>query len=267
MGLLRGKEWTFDTVASTYEKVRPGYCDDLYQKIFDYSPLYQSSKIVEIGIGGGQATLPFLHFGCSLTAIEYGKSLSLICREKFKDFSKFNVIASKFEDLELAKNEYDLVYSASVFHWISEEIGYPKVFAILKEGGTFARFANHPYRCKNEPQLSDEIDKIYEKYYYKYYNIAPKKPTEYKEEDAKERAQIAIKYGFQDIQYEVYERIRTFQAKEYIELLSTYSDHIAIKEDIRKDFFHQIEDVILEHGGSINLYDTIDLQLARKLIK
>lgn len=59
-------------------------------------------------------------------------------------------------------------------------------------------------------------------------------------------------------------RIRTFLAKEYIELLGTYSDHIAIEENVRMEFFAKIEEAINQYGGSFTLYDTIDLQLARK---
>ena len=111
--------------------------------------------------------------------------------------------------------KYDLVYSASAFHWVPENVGYTKVFSMLKRGGAFAQFANHPYRTKDNLPLSEEIDRI-------------------------------------------------FSANEYRTLRRTYSDHIAIEESIRKKFFLKIEDAINSHGGSITMYDTIDLQLARK---
>ncbi|MBQ6897376.1 MAG: class I SAM-dependent methyltransferase, partial [Clostridia bacterium] len=76
---------------------------------------------------------------------------------------------------------------------------------------------------------------------------------------------IAEKYGFTDIQYKLFYRTRTFSAKEYIMLLGTYSDHIAIEETIRNEFFSKIEEAINRHGGEITIYDTIDLQLARKI--
>lgn len=75
---------------------------------------------------------------------------------------------------------------------------------------------------------------------------------------------IAEKYGFADIQYALFQRTRTFTAKEYGILLGTYSDHIAIEKAIRTEFFSKIEDAINNHGGTITIYDTIDLQLARK---
>lgn len=264
MAVLKGLEWTFDTVASTYEKFRPGYVAELYQAVFDYIPINQASKVIEIGIGGGQATLPILQTGCELTAVEYGAHFSELCREKFQDYSRFSVITSKFEDAALDNTTYDLVFSASAFHWVPEEIGYPKVFSMLKSGGAFARFANHPFRDKGNLELTKEIDRIYGEYYYKFHNRKQETPQEYTEEQAKKRALIAEKYGFTDIQYALFQRTRTFTAKEYSTLLGTYSDHIAIEEAIRTEFFSKIEDAINNHGGTITIYDTIDLQLARK---
>lgn len=265
MSDLKELGWTFDTKASLYEKMRPGYPNDLYQAIFNYGSVNETSNVLEIGIGGGQATLPVLQTGCRLTAVEYGQNFSKLCREKFKDFEKFSVIAGKFEDVEWKENDYDLIYSASAFHWIPEGIGYTKVFSMLRNGGVFARFANHPYRAKDNPALNAEIDKLYGLYYYKFYNKKQEYPKAYTEEAALCRARIAQKYGFQDIHYAMFRRIRTFTAKEYTALLGTYSDHIAIEASIRTEFFSKIEETIENHGGKINIFDTMDLQLARKL--
>ena len=139
-----------------------------------------------------------------------------------------------------------------------------KVYDMLKNGGVFARFANHPFRDKGKPALSEEMDRIYAEYYCKYHNKEPKPLIEYTEQQAYDRALIAEKYGFTDIQYKLFYRTRTFSAKEYIMLLGTYSDHIAIEETVRTDFFSKIEEAINQYGGFLTIYDTIDLQLARK---
>ena len=170
----------------------------------------------------------------------------------------------KFEDTAFEEGAFDLVFSASAFHWVPEKIGYEKVFSMLKSGGAFARFANHPYRDKGNPALSKEIDELYDEYYYKFHNKKRQVLTEYSEEQAQERAMIACQYGFTDIQYALFHRERVFSGKEYIQLLGTYSDHIAMEETIRTEFFSKIEDAIDRHGGTITIYDTIDLQLARK---
>ena len=258
----KGLEWTFDTATTVYDKMRPGYVDALYQEIFDYIPMNAACKAVEVGIGTGQATPPILATGCELTAVEYGESLAQKCRIKFKDYPAFSVITGKFEDAALKKDSYDLVFSATAFHWIPEEEGYQKVYAILKHGGAFARFANHPYPGKDNPSLREEIDKLYTIYHH-----SDKKNVfkEYGEAQAQKLAAIASKYGFADIRHAMFYRIRTFTAEEYIALLATYSDNIALDEPVRKEFFSKIEEVINKHGGEINIHDTIDLQLARKI--
>jgi len=264
MPMNQGKEWTFNTVADTYEKIRPGYPDELYQALFDYSPLNAYSNAVEIGIGGGQATPPVLKTGCTLTAVEYGDQLAQLCRVKFSDYPGFSVITGKFEDADLPDDAFDLVYSASAFHWVAEADGYTKVFRLLKPGGAFVRFANHPYQAKDNPLLFEEIQNAYAEYYYPYYGKQPVRISEYTEEQAAERAAVACRYGFTDIQYRLFHRTRTLSAAEYRMLISTYSDHITIEESIRERFFDELEKTINRYGGFISVFDTLDMQMARK---
>ena len=259
MPVIPGLGWTFDTVASTYEKLRPGYVDALYRDILAYRPLDASSCAAEVGIGGGQATEPILKTGCAVTAVEPGANFCALCREKFAAYPKFSAVNGKFEDIDLPPESCDLVYSASAFHWVPEEIGYRKAYDILKPGGAFARFANHPYKDKGRPGMHEALQAVYA-----VYMPGSLVPNEYSEEAARARAEIALKYGFTDIQHHLYHRTRDFTAAEYVQLLGTYSDHIAIEEKTRGRFFREIEQAINGMGGMITIYDTIDLQLARK---
>lgn len=264
MSINEGLGWTFDTVAATYETMRPGYPPALYQALLSYCPIGPGNRVVEIGTGGGQATEPILQTGCELTAVEPGTQFSARLQEKFRAYSGFSVLTEKFEDTALEPDTYDLIFSASAFHWIPEPVGYEKVFSLLKRGGAFARFANHPFRNKENPALAEAIDEVYAAYYYPFHNKKPAPLVEYTEADAIERAAIAQTYGFTDIRHAVFHRERVFSAKEYTRLLGTYSDHIVISEPTRTEFFAKIEQAIDRHGGRMVLHDTIDLQLARK---
>ena len=156
--------------------------------------------------------------------------------------------------------------SAALVQCIPEEIGYPKVFRILTSGGAFARFANHPYRAGDNPELFEAINRVYAEHYYTYYTHK-KQPDQYpiySEEQAAERARIADRYGFRETRYELFRRIRVLTAAEYRMLIGTYSDHIAMEENVRERFFNAVEDAIVRYGGTISVYDTIDMQLARK---
>ncbi len=255
---------TFDTEAVLYDKMRPGYVDELYRAIFDYININEDSRVIEVGSGTGQATEPVLKTGCALTAVEYGGNLSRILNEKFGAYKQFSLITDKFENAVFEENTYDLVFSATAFHWIPEETGYPKVFSVLKPGGAFARFANRPHNSKNDPDLAHEIDELYSFYYNSYYDIKSGTKKWFTEEKAREISLIPAKYGFIDIQYELFYRERVFNAEDYIGLLGTYSDHIAIGEKIRNEFFSKIAEAINRHGGVITISDTLDLELARK---
>ena len=264
MSATDGLGWTFDTAVSNYDKMRPGYVDELYQAIFNYTPIDENSNVAEVGSGSGQATLPVLKTGCKLTAVEYGENFSELLKNKFKDFPKFSVVTGKFEEVTLDEGVFDLVFSATAFHWVPEKEGYEKVYRMLKKGGAFARFANRPRNCKNEPELGEEIQELYNEYYNKQHNIKSGTKKWFTEEDAKAISLIPEKYGFTDIKYFLFHRERVFTASEYTKLLGTYSDHIAIEESIRKVFFSKIEDAINRHGGTITISDTLDLELARK---
>ena len=60
---------TFNTDEYNYDKSRPAYPKNLFNDIFEYINLSENSNVLEIGIGTGQATLPFLNKGCNVTAV------------------------------------------------------------------------------------------------------------------------------------------------------------------------------------------------------
>lgn len=260
MPSAKGMELSFNQIPEQYDRCRPVYVDRLYRDIFAAKKLNCSSRVLEIGIGTGQATLPILKTGCFLTAVELGSQLAEYAEQKFSKYPKFELKNTAFQEYEGKPETFDLIFSATAFHWIPEEIGYPKVYELLKSGGVFARFANRPYGDKSRPELYQAIQEIYSVY-------LPNtvfRNREFGEADARAYIEIAGRYGFVDRSFRLYRRTRDFTAEEYTALLGTYSDHLAIGESRRKKFFAEIRSVIEDAGGIITIYDTIDLELARK---
>jgi len=259
MAIIQGLEWTFNTVAAEYDKWSPTYIQPLYDDLLAYQPINPASHVLEIGIGTGQATAPILKTGCTLTAVELGDQLAELSRQKFAEYQSFSVVNTAFQNYECAENTFNLIYSARAFHWIPEDIGYPKVYAMLKSGGAFVRFAGHPNYSKEQGELNAEIQKVYEEY------MPYSKPSpQFTEEDAKRKSDIAGKYGFVDISFKLYFRTRTYNSDEYASLISVYSNHIVLEEGKKACFYNGIRSAIRKHGGTITLMDTIELNLARK---
>jgi len=92
---------TFNEVPAEYDRLRPRYTDALFQDVIAFSALDATKKALEIGIGTGQATEPFLKTGCALTAVEIGDRLAEYSRKKFAAFERFQVITQDFESAAL----------------------------------------------------------------------------------------------------------------------------------------------------------------------
>lgn len=154
------KRLIFNENVENYDKWRPSYCNELFKDILAFSQIEQGKKAIEIGIGTGQATRPFLETGCELTAIELGKDLSEYSKLKFREYKNFTVCNTVFEEFECPNYSIDLIYSATAFHWIPDEIGYPKAFKLLKNDGTLALFWNRPFVSREDDELHRNIQKI-----------------------------------------------------------------------------------------------------------
>lgn len=253
-------EKTFDNQTLSYEKVRPTYPAELYDDIFRYRPIGWDSNVLEIGIGTGKATTPFLEKQCRLVALEPGGNLAAFSAEKFKDYPYFLLQNQMLQDFRCGPETFDLIYAATSFHWIPEEYGYKRVYELLKKGGAFARFAYHANKDREREAMTFEIQECYQKYM-----NASKEPKPYCEEDALLLAEVAKKYGFVDTEYRMYHWTKDFSADDYMEVLKTYPDHMSLEAIVREKLFQGIYKAIERGGGVITVYYTMDLQLARKV--
>lgn len=249
----------FNEDENNYDKYRPTYPKELFSDIINYSNISYDSKVLEIGIGTGQATLPIIENGCKVTAIELGDNLSKYVKDKFSIYKNFNVINADFMEFQINHETFNLVYCATAFHWLPLEEGYTKVRNVLKDDGTIALFWNHPF-----PNRQDDISNIVNKKIYDKYRPSDKAVIEFSKNDCQKHIDELERFGFTDIISKLYYRKRTLASEEYISLLNTYSDHRALPVEIKNNFEVDMKNAIDEIGGKINIYDTVDLYLARK---
>ena len=250
---------SFNEDEVNYDKYRPEYPAELFKDIISYSKIGSGSKLIEIGIGTGQATMPFIQLGCGITGIELGDKLSSFVADKYRAHNNFKVINADFMFCPIEENFYDLIYCATAFHWLPKEEAYIKIMKSLKRGGVLALFWNHPFPNRENDPSNMANRKIYNKF-----RPSNKKPVEFREKDCGIRIQELLQYGFEKVESKLYRRVRTLTTDAYIHLLNTYSDHLALDVNLKKQFEIEMRKAINEVGGNINIYDTIDLYLAKK---
>ena len=113
----------------------------------------------------------------------------------------------------------------------------------------------HPDNYASDPAKAEEAEEMMKEINAAYDEIQARRSG---------KGTHSSEYGFTDVRHALFHRDRVFTPEEYVQLLGTYSDHIAIEETVRNRFFGKIADAIRRHGGTITICDTMDLELARK---
>jgi SAM-dependent methyltransferase len=133
----RSRGALFDRVAAGYLEGRPGYPQQVFDLLRDRCGLGQGTSLVEVGAGTGQATMPLLDAGAHVTAVEPGSDLADVLHARTAD-RDITIVVERFEDAQLPEASYDLVTSATAFHWVTPELGFPKAGRLLRENGWLA---------------------------------------------------------------------------------------------------------------------------------
>jgi SAM-dependent methyltransferase len=253
-------KYTFNAVANEYEKFRPTYPKELFQDIIQYSQIEKNDRILEIGCGTGQATSGLVDLGYEhLTCVELGKNLADLTTEKFKHRKSINVINAAFEEWEDRAESYRLAISATAFHFIQPEIGYPKVSKLLKTKGTAAFFWT--VHVPSFDGIYTAIRECYQRYAPQLDDIKKPLPDEVINERLKITEQTNL---YDELAVKEYKWFQEFTSEQFISFLNTHSGHRLLADNIRISLFNEIKDVIDQYGGVINKPHLVALFLARK---
>ena len=143
----RGKNlrYSFDEASREYDEVRPGYPNELVEDVIRISSIPEDGRILEVGCGTGQATILFALRGYSMLCLDLGRELVEIARDRCKEYPNVEILCTSFEEWKPKRKTFDLLISATAFHWIPPEVGYAKAAEILSDTGYIALFWNmHP---------------------------------------------------------------------------------------------------------------------------
>ena len=130
----------FDGVARLYADTRPGYPAGLVESLVAAAGVGAGSPVLEVGCGTGQLTGDLARFGLDLTAIDIGPAMITAARQHLGD-AAVSFLASSFEDFAAADSSFDLIVSATAFHWIDPEVRFSKSARLLRPGGWLALLA------------------------------------------------------------------------------------------------------------------------------
>lgn len=126
---------SFDLVADDYNEYRTPYPQEVVAALIALSHLHQGSRVLEIGCGTGQLSVPLAQHGIDLLALELGPHLAAHARRNLKRFPQAHVEVSAFEAWPLPPQPFEAVVSASAFHWLDPAVRFAKSAQALQAGG------------------------------------------------------------------------------------------------------------------------------------
>lgn len=257
----------FNQTPLDYDAVRPGYPPELIEDVIAISAIPAGGSVLEIGCGTGQATVPFARWrdatgrGYMMLCLEIGQDLAAIAAQKCRPYPNVTVQVMSFEGWDPEGRAFDLVISATAFHWIPPQVGYPKIARILKRHGSMALFWNlapTPYTG-----FSAAVQQIYR-------HVVPEWPDPRtgpsNEERIRARETSINEIGlFEPVLVKRYPWTKTYTTESYLRLLNTYSDHLALDEARRHRLFEEIGKLIeREYDGVVTRPYLSALYIAQK---
>lgn len=253
----------FNEDAAAYDAIRPAYPLQLIEDVLSFSQIPSGGRILEVGCGTGQATLPFAQRGYALLCIDIGEEMLKIASQKLKAFPEVALWRGTFEDWPLEAEAFDLFISATAFHWVPREIGYPKAAAILKPGGSLAIFNNeHP----RQGGFFEEVQAVYARYQPNWRDHDPRNGPDASEKIRELAGYIDSTHRFTPVAVKTYPWQRTYTTEEYLALLNTYSDIRSMEFDQRERLLAGIAGLIDQRFGGQVTKDYLAVSyLARKL--
>ena len=243
---LRG---TFDEDPELYDRARPGYPEAVFEDLVALARLRPGSRVLELGCGTGQATIPLATRGFEIVAVELGAGLAAVARRNLAAFPAVDIVTAAFEEWPLPSAPFDAVVAATSFHWLDPTVALEKVADALLPGGALAVISTH-HVAGGDDQFFADVQRCYETW-------MPGTPKGLRLPNAgdvphQDANDFEASGRFTNPVLRRYERDLTYTTREYRDLLSSYSGHRALAADAREGLLACIGELIdTRFGGRI----------------
>jgi SAM-dependent methyltransferase len=227
---------TYNRSASAYRSVRPAYPVAVFEAIEEYAQLPAAPRVLEVGVGTGQATRALAERGWSVLGLEPGRDLVAIARRDLAGFPNIEIQTCSFEAASTTDHSFDLVAAATSRHWVDPVVGYPKAHRVLHENGTIALWWNAHVSDTSDARWSP-IRAVYEQVAPELATLARLTPDRPDYDPAAELAASAL---FRDIDEQSFGFSLEYSTDAFLALLDTYASHQRLDVDRRTALYERL---------------------------
>jgi SAM-dependent methyltransferase len=259
---------TFDEAALLYDEARPGYPAALFDDLVALSGIPPGGRILEIGPGTGQATLPLARWGYRILAIELGAQLAAVARDNLAAYPGVEVRTGAFEDWSVEAGAFDLALAATMFHWLDPASAYPTIARALRPGGAIALCWSTHVRSEADRGFFDAAQAVYDREAPRMTNMIEGNWSLPRADEVPDRAaeEVTRTGLFGPVAARRYRWDEGYDAAGYLRLLGTYSDHRRLDPAARERLFRGLAELIeTRYGGRITKGYLTVLYVARRV--
>jgi SAM-dependent methyltransferase len=254
----RERRGVFGEVADDYDRIRPGYPDQL---VDDVLAAAGPGPVLEVGAGTGIATVAFAARGAALTCVEPDPRMAGLLRRKLPDTP---IVASTFEDWT-PDRAYRLLISAQAWHWVDAARRPGLAFRALAPGGLFAPFWNGFLML--DPHLHAALLEVDRRH-----RLSGDTPHRYRAAGFPELAAFDEEWPrlglsaeqFPERDHKRYHSTRSYSTADYRTHLLSISMYRILEPSAVDAVLADTAAVIDEHGGTIDFDIITDVVLARR---
>jgi SAM-dependent methyltransferase len=235
---------TFDTVAEGYEAARPVAAAEVFDDLVEHARLKPGARLLEIGCGSGQATLPLAERGFAIVAVELGANLAELAQHKLAAFPDVEIVTASFEEWDPSGEVFDAVVSFNAFHWIDPDVRFTKTASVLRPGGSLGVFGSAFV-------VHDGADATWLEVVEDEASTAGFEPRHVN--DLRDRSDDFTEGGcFSTVIRRTYLSELTYGSAEYVALLASMSTYRALPDDVRDELFARLRRRIDARGGTVS---------------
>jgi SAM-dependent methyltransferase len=246
--VAREQRLVFGEDAALYDRARPSYPETLIHDLVEL--VGTGAWVADVGCGTGKATVLLAAAGLRGVGVEAHPAMGAIAADHLRsnpdwrvDIAPFETWTPNPEDLPL-----DLMTSAQAWHWIDPAVRFHKAHALLRPGGWLALFWNRPW-LEDSPLRAD-MDAAYNTHapgmIRRGMGINGRPIFETNDAPTVE----AVKAMFAEPILRSYDWTATYTSQEWIDVVTTQSDHRLLEPASRDALLAALRDIIDAHGGT-----------------
>jgi SAM-dependent methyltransferase len=254
---------SFNEVAALYDAARPLYPTAVLDDLVALTGLQPGDRVLEIGCGTGQLTVPLAERGVQITALEPGANLAAIARSKLAAYPGAIVVERRFEDYDVPPGAFDLVVSATAFHWVDPSVRVTKAATTLKRGGHLAIIHTHWGLGTRRDAFGARSQRCWERWDSE---AEPGFVEPVIADLPATRPELADSPSFGPVEHRVYEQRNDYSTASYLNLLRTFSNIQGLDAAARDGLLTCLGTVLDEEfNGTLTRSDTRELWLAQAI--